>query len=45
MTFSEYISTMALKDYLAYCRKNKIKPELDIKVEPKKLCALVKPNP
>jgi hypothetical protein len=43
MTFSEYINIHAINSYLEYCRQNYIKPEVDIKVQPPKLCALVKP--
>lgn len=43
MTFSEYISTLAMQDYLRYCREKKIKPEVDLKIP--KLCALVLPKP
>lgn len=42
MTFSEYVATLAMKDYLRYCRQNGIKPEVDIKLP--KLCALVLPS-
>jgi len=42
MTFSEYVATLAMQEYLKYCKQNKIKPEVDIKLP--KLCALVKPK-
>ena len=44
MTFSEFIKTKALEEYLAYCKNNNITPVVDIKIIPKKLCALVKPK-
>lgn len=44
MTFSEYVSTRAMQEYLKYCRANKIKPEVDVEIKAKKLCALVKPK-
>lgn len=44
MTFSEFVSTRAMQEYLKYCRANKIKPEVDVEIKAKKLCALVKPK-
>lgn len=44
MSFSDYISKYAYKDYLAYCKQNKIIPAVDISLRPPKLCALVKPR-
>ena len=46
MTFSEYISTIAIQDYVEYCKQNNIVPDIELKVAPAtKLCALVLPNP
>ena len=44
MTFSEYIKTQALEDYYVYCKKKKLKPQIDVTLVPPKLCALVKPK-
>jgi hypothetical protein len=43
MTFSEFINVYAKQAYLAYCEKNKLTPDIDIKVEQAKICALLKP--
>ena len=45
MTFSEFIKTYALQAYLDYCKRNSLKPKVDV-VDAKlqKLCALVKPK-
>ncbi len=45
MTFSEYIATLAVKQYIEYCKKNNIQPELDVEIPKPKLCALVMPKP
>lgn len=42
MTFSEYVSTLAMQEYLRYCKLHNIPPEIDVKLP--KLCALVKPK-
>ena len=42
MSFSEYVNTLAMRDYLKYCRLHGIKPEVDVKLH--KLCALVLPK-
>jgi len=44
MTFSEYISNIAVKDYVEYCKKNNITPQRELQVETPKLCALVLPK-
>ena len=43
MTLSEFINVYAKQAYLAYCEKNKLTPDIDIKVEQPKICALLKP--
>jgi len=47
MTFSEYISSITVKDYIEYCKRNNITPEMDVEIPVPKLCALVltKTNP
>lgn len=44
MTFSEYMATLAVKQYLVYCKQNNLKPEFDVEVPKPKLCALVLPK-
>lgn len=44
MTFSEYISEYAWKEYLKYCSQKGIKPIADTQLKQKKICALCKPN-
>ncbi len=43
-TFSEYIKKHAIKQYLEYCRKNKITPNIDLNVKTQPVCALLKPR-
>lgn len=45
MTFSEFISLYAKQAYLNYCASNKLEPELDIKIQEPKICALLKKKP
>ena len=44
MTFSEYLNTHGLKQYLLYCARVKIVPKVDVKLTPKTTCALLKPQ-
>lgn len=44
MTFSEYITNNAWKDYLQYCAQHNILPVVDTDLKPKKICALCKPK-
>ena len=43
MTFSEYVNTFAMKQYLEYCQQKNLLPHIDIKVKPQPICALLKP--
>jgi hypothetical protein len=44
MTFSEYINLFSYNAYLTYCKQNYLTPDIDVKINIPKLCALVKPT-
>jgi hypothetical protein len=44
MTFSEFISIYAWKQYLEYCSKKGTPPILDTEIKTKKICALCLPK-
>lgn len=44
MTFSEYITKYAWRQYKEYCSRNGIQPVLDTDIKPQKICALCKPK-